>query len=149
MTDLLGFSVQEPPRVSEARNTALRMRAVPMLVLLVVEGVLGGQLAIVGSPYPIGYLAAHIVLAVLLVGFTGHAFQLALRLPKGSLKVAAAVTFLTTLGATVAGTVFLLGGGATSAFDAMEGLFGVALVGAILLLVLGSVVTPPPSPPPP
>jgi hypothetical protein len=119
-----------------------------MLVLLIVEGALGGQLAIEGSPYPVGYLAAHIVLAILLVGFTGHAFRLALRLPKGSLKVAAAITFLTTLGATLAGTVFLLGGQATSAFDAMEGLFGVALIGAILLLVLGSVVTPTPSAPP-
>ena len=129
------------------RDTAIRMRAIPMLVLLIVEGVLGGQLAIVGSPYPIGYLAAHIVLAILLVGFTAHAVRRALRLPKASLKVAATITFLTTLGATLAGTVFLLGGGAMSAFDAMEALFGVALIGAILLLVLGSVVIPQPSAP--
>ena len=122
-----------------ARNTTLRVRAIPIFVLLLGEILLGNQLAEVGSPYPVGYLAAHVVLSVLLVGFTAHVFLAALRLPKAAAKYAAAITFLSTLGATLAGTVFLLGGGSTPSLYAMEGLGGVALIAAILLMVWGSV----------
>jgi hypothetical protein len=113
------------------------MRAVPIFVLIVIEGYLGSQLSAAGSPYPASYLYAHIGLAILLVLFTGHVFGTSFRVPGAAARASAGITFLAAFGATIAGTVFLLGGGANSAFLAMEGLFGVALVGAILLVLFG------------
>ena len=130
--------------LSPTRDSTLRVRAVPTLVLLLAETLVGNELAVVGSPYPLGYLAAHVVLSLLLVGFTAHIFLRSLRLPSAAARVAGGVTFLSTLGATISGSVFLWGGGSQFAVDGMEGLAGLAILGAILLLVFGSVVTPSP-----
>jgi len=121
------------------RDTKLRVRAIPILVLLLGEILLGNQLAVVGSPYPLGYLAAHVVLSILLVGFTAHVLLASLRLPRAATKFAAGFTFVATLGATLGGTAFLLGGGSLASLYAMEVLGGFALLGAILLIVWGSV----------
>jgi hypothetical protein len=102
-----------------------------------VEILVGNQLAEVGSPYPVGYLAAHVVLSVVLIAFTGHALMFAFRRPRTALRVSAAVTFVTTLGATLSGTVFLLAGQSPSALTGMEALGVIALLGSILLIVWG------------
>ena len=124
-------------------NTQLRWRGVGLLVVLGVEGAIGGQLSLAGSPYPPVYLWTHIVLAILLIGFGAHALILARRLSRASATGSAVFTFACILGATIAGTVFLLAGQNNAAFYAMEGLFGVAIVGAILLILLGSVRSSP------
>jgi len=137
---------ESPPSAGAAtpatRNSALRIRAIPVLVLLFAEILVGNQLAEVGTPYPWGYLAAHIALSLVLIALTAHAFVLSLHLPSGAARATAGITFLTTLGATVSGTVFLVAGQNPSALYGMEGLGGVALLGAILLLVVGSVSIP-------
>jgi hypothetical protein len=120
------------------RLPPLRARAVPLLLLLLVEALLGNQLAVVGSPYPLGYLVAHVALAVLLVAFSTHVLVLARRLPGVPARTAAWVTFVSTIIATAGGTAFLFGGQSSAALYAMVAFAGVAILGAVLLLVWGS-----------
>jgi len=122
-------------------NASLRIRAVGMLVLLLLVAVLGGELA-GESSYTWPYLAAHIVLAVLLIGFSAHVFMAAIRGAKAPAKVGAGVAFVSAVGATISGTVFLLGGSNPIALDGMEGLAIVAVVGILLILIWGSRVAP-------
>jgi hypothetical protein len=128
--------------VGPTRDTRIRLGAAAILVLLLAELLLGNQLAVVGSPYPVGYLAAHVVLSILLIGLTAHVLVRSSRLPSRPAKAIAGLTFLSAVGATIGGTVFLLGGGSSIALYAMEGLGGLAVLGAILLIVLGSVEIP-------
>lgn len=128
--------------VPPTHDTRIRTGAVAILVLLLAELLLGDLLAMVGSPYPVGYLAAHIALSILLVGLVAHVLVRSTRTPSRPARLAAGLTFVSTLGATLGGTVFLLGGGADAALYAMEGLGGIALLGAILLIVWGSVEIP-------
>ncbi len=136
------IALSAPVKQSQTRNRTLRIRAIPISVLVIVESVLGDPLARAGSPYPLGYLAAHIGLALLLVAFAAHAFVISIRLPSWPARVAACVTFLCALGATIDGTVFLLGGQSRSSLYGMEALAVVALLGAILLFAWGSVAIP-------
>jgi hypothetical protein len=132
------------------RNSSLRYRAIGIFVLLILEILLGNQLAVVGSPYPWPYLAAHIVLSLLLLGFTAHVLLASVRLGGGvAARASAGLTFLSALLATVGGTAFLYAGGSQWALYLMEG-FGVfGLLAAILLMVWGSVpVRSPPAPAP-
>lgn len=133
---------QAPAPAPAPRDRRLRVRAIPILVLVFAEILVGNELALAGSPYPVGWLAAHVVLALLLIGFTGHALRIAVRLPSTPARVAAGLTFLSALGATIAGTVFLVAGQANSALYAMEGLAGIAILADLLLLVWGSVAVP-------
>ena len=61
----------------------------------------------------------------------------------------AGITFIAALGATISGTVFLLGGQSNGALYGMEGLGGLALLGALLMIIFGSVKvgSTPPAPP--
>lgn len=127
------------PVPPETRDRRIRILAAPILLGLLGEILLGNSLASVGSPYPDSYLAAHVALGLFLVALTGWAFGLSVRLPSVRARAVAGVTHLSTLGAVVAGTVFLLAGQAQGALDAMEGLAVLAILGAILLLVVGSI----------
>ncbi len=124
------------------RDTSIRIRAVAIFVLLLAELLLGNQLAVVGTPYPVGYLATHIVLSILLIGLAAHVVVRSTRLPSGPAKAVAWLTFVSTLGATIGGTVFLVAGGSSIALYAMEGLGALAVLGAVLLIVWGSVRIP-------
>jgi hypothetical protein len=117
----------------------VRLRGIGLLVLVVGELLVGNELALAGSPYPIGYLAAHIVLAILLVGLSAHATLLAFRRSGSVAKAAGLLALLGTAGAGVAGVDFLYGGQGNPALDAMEALGGLALLAAILLIAFGSV----------
>lgn len=115
-------------------------------MLVVVEIFIGNELALAGSPYPDSWLAAHIVVGLLLLAVAGHAARISMRLPKTSARVAAVVTVLAVLGAFASGLAFLFAGETNAALYGMEGLAGVALLGSLLLLVVGSVtVRPPPT----
>lgn len=132
-----------PPTVGAVTtDRRLRVRAIPLLVLLIVEAYVGGRLA---TPYNRAVLATHIGLAVVLVAFAAHAFVISVRLPKPSARGAAGLTFVSTLAAALSGTVFLLGGSNPIALDSMEGFAVVAILGAILLIALGAVKIPRPA----
>ncbi|MGI0071582.1 MAG: hypothetical protein ACRECT_05905 [Thermoplasmata archaeon] len=125
-------------------DSTLRRRAIPLLVGLIVEALVGSLLSNT-NPYNLAYLGTHIGLALLIVVFSGYALILSLRRSKASARAAAGLTFITTLGATVSGTVFLLGGSSPIALDAMQALAVVAILGAILLMVFGAVPSPRPT----
>jgi hypothetical protein len=135
-----------PPPAGPRTDRRLRIVAVPVLVGLVAESLVGSRLATAGSPYPTSLLATHIGLSIALVLLTGYAVGLSIRLRASPGRVVAALTFVATLGATASGTVFLLAGQSGIALGGMEGLAVVAILGAILLLVWGSVKLPGPSP---
>ena len=109
------------------------------LVGLVIEAQLGSVLAGESGGYSHGYLGGHVGLAIALVLLTGWALGVAARGRGARLRGSAALTHLATLGATVSGFVFLFAGQANAALYGMEGLAGLAIVGSILLIVLGSV----------
>jgi len=119
------------------RGPSVRIRGVALFVLLIVEILLGNQLAVVGSPYPVGYLAAHIGLGLVLIGFSGYSLWVAARIGRGSATASAALTCLTTVGAVISGFVFLFGNQSNGALLGMEAFGGVALLGAILMVVFG------------
>jgi len=108
-----------------------------VLVLVLVEILVGNQLALAGSPYPLAYLAGHIALAVIVSGFAAHVLLRAVRRRHAPVRAAAAITFVAAVGATLGGTWFLVGGMTNPALYAMEGLGGLALLGALLVIVWG------------
>ncbi len=130
---------------------SLRAQGVVILVLLVVEVLLGSELARIGPPYPWSWLGAHIGLGILLFLVAGNAFGISLRHAQGFVRVAGGLTCLATLGAVLSGFAFLFGGQSNAALYGMEGLAVVALLGSVLLIVFGSnaaraVVRPPGAP---
>ena len=134
-------SVSPSQSSPQTHDQTLRIRAVVILGLLLAEILVGNQLALLGSPYPWGWLAAHIGLSIVLVAFTAHAFVISVRLPSWPARVASGVTFLSSVGATIDGILFLYGGASRSSLYGMEGLSAVAFLGCILLIFVGSVVT--------
>ncbi len=151
---------ENPPRspVSHvrlrARNKTLRILAIPIFGLLLIDSLLGDSLMYSpeGQPFPLSTLALHIGVALLLVGITGLAFVISLRLPGWRPRVAAGLPFASTLVATLAGIVFLLGSESPAALAWMEAFAAIAFIGDILLLVWGSVASsalPPADPVPP
>jgi len=133
-------TIAGPPPPTPARDQALRLLAIGILVVLIGEVLIGNTLA--GGPWTTPLLALHIGVAFLLVILTGLALLLSFRSRGTKNKVTAAVVFLTALGATISGTIFLTAGQNVRALDAMEGLPVLTLIGAILLIVWGSVVVP-------
>lgn len=128
-------STPEPSSI----HPSLRIRAIPILLVVIAEILIGNQLAVAGSPYPLIWLIAHIAVGLLLVAMTGHTMGKALRRShKMSAKGASALTFFGALGAVLSGFAFLFGGQSNGALLGMEVLGGLALLGSILLLVFGS-----------
>jgi hypothetical protein len=124
-----------PPPASSAPS--LRVRGVVLFVLLIAEILLGNQLATVGSPYPLGYLGAHIGLGLIVMAFSGHLLVAAARWGGAAAKGAALLACLGSIGAVVSGFVFLLGNQSSAALLGMEVLGGLALLGALLVIVFG------------
>ncbi len=126
------------------KNQTLRILALPLLILVIVESAVGGSLALEGSTYSMGYLTGHVGLAALLVLLSAWALIVSLRLSSRPAQVAAGITLLACLGATIAGTLFLIGGQSVAALEGMEGSAGLALLSTIFLFVWGSIPNPVP-----
>jgi len=124
------------------RDSSLRYHAVPFLVLVLAEILVGNQLALAGSPYPVGYLAAHIGLSVLLIALGTYLVLLAHRLHRARAWIPSWLCLVSVVLATVSGTDFLWGSGAQSTLYAMEGFGGLALLGSFLLIIFGSFPLP-------
>lgn len=132
-----------PKNRSNARNKTLRILAIPIFILLLIDSLLGNSLMYSpeGQPFPLSILTIHIGVALLLVGVTGLAFVISLRLPGWRLRVAAGLSSVSTMVATLAGTVFLLGGESPTALAWMEAFAAIAFIGDILLFVWGSLAS--------
>jgi hypothetical protein len=145
----MSTSVPNPAPVPRATPSglSLRLRGVALFVLLIVEVLLGSQLARLGNPYPTSYLAAHVGLGIVLIGFSGHLLWSAVRSGRAAATSSAALTCLATVGAVVSGFVFLFGGQSAAALLSMEALGVVALIGSVLVIVLAGAGSLAPSAP--
>jgi len=119
-----------------AAGRSLRALGVLVFVLFLLTSAVGGSLALESSYLPIT-LASHIGLALVTLGIAGYATSSVGRsykaLPRGSAGLAA----LSALGATIAGTVFLVDGQTNSTLYAMEGLAVLGILAAILMIAFG------------
>ena len=138
-----GVMVTAEPTAPRAPGTTpttpghlLRLWGVVVLVLFLVTSVIGGSLAGENSYLPVA-LAGHIGLAVVTLAVAGYATSVVGRRYRALPRASAGIAALAALGATIAGTIFLVGGQSNPALYAMEGFAGLGIVAAILMIVFG------------
>jgi hypothetical protein len=127
-----------------ARRWSLRLLAIPLFVLIILESFVGSDLALESS-YSTAVLALHILLALMLVGLSGRALYVSLAYPTMGPRVIAALNLVASLAATAAGTVFLLENQDPTALHVMEGAAVLIVVFSLVFLAWGA----PPAPNPP
>jgi len=115
---------------------SLRVFGVLVLVMFLLTSAVGGSLALESS-YLAVTLASHIGLALVTLGVAGYATSSVGRSYRAFPRASAGLAALAALGATIAGTVFLLGGQSNSSLYAMEGLAVVGIHAAIAMIVVG------------
>ena len=136
------------PESPSPRIMSLRKVAIALIALLGLELVLGVVLnvsvnlptgASVATEFAASWvLDLHVVVALLIIGLSGHAVATSGREPERRPRVAAVLTLLSALVATAAGWEFVFNGQSMAAAGVMTlGFLGV-LVGAILMHVYGS-----------
>jgi hypothetical protein len=128
---------------------SLRAWGVLVLVFFLLTSAVGGSLGLESS-YLVVTLASHIGLAAVTLGLAGYATSFVGRSYKALPRGSAGLSALSALGATIAGTVFLVGGQGPAALYAMEGFAGVGILAGLLMIVAGGpsgerVSTTPPS----
>jgi hypothetical protein len=115
---------------------SLRTWGILTFVMFVLTSAVGGSLA-AESSYLAVTLASHIGLALVTLAIAGYAASFVGRSyrpgPRASARMAAAAA----LGATLSGTVFLLGGQSNYALYAMEGFAVLGILAAIVMMVVG------------
>jgi hypothetical protein len=114
----------------------MRSWGVLVLVMFVLTSAVGGSLASESS-YLAVTLASHIGLALVTLGIAGYATSFVGRRYRAAPRASAGVAALSALGATIAGTVFLLYGQGDPALYAMEGFAGLGILAALVMIVLG------------
>jgi hypothetical protein len=118
------------------RTRTLRFWGALLLVMFVLTSAVGGSLA-AESSYLAVTLASHIGLALVTLGIGGYAAsRVGPTYPRGPCACAG-LAALSALGATLAGTTFLLGGMSNAALYAMVGFALLGIVASLLLVVLG------------
>jgi len=135
------MSVPSPPPASSSSDTgraanSLRLWGVVLLVLFLLTSTVGGSLSLESS-YLAVTLASHIGLALVTVGASGYATSFVGRKYRAVPRSFAGLAALAALGATVAGTVFLLAGQSNGALYAMEGLAGLGVLASLVLIAVG------------
>jgi len=131
----LGFPGGSRPHSSPFRPS-LRVWGVLLLVMFLLTSVVGGSLALESSYLP-ATLAGHIGLALVTLGLGLYGVAVLGRPYKYLSKALVGLAALSALVATIAGTVFLLGGQSDGALDAMEAFAGIGILVALLLIVFG------------
>jgi hypothetical protein len=116
--------------------TSLRVWGILVLVFFLLTSAVGGSLALESS-YLAVTLASHIGLALVTLGLAGYATSFIGRSYKAIPRGFAGISALAALGATIAGTIFLVGGQSTGALYAMEGFAGIGILAALLMIVFG------------
>ena len=115
---------------------SLRSWGVLVFVMFVLTSAVGGSLALESSYLPIT-LASHIGLALVSLGIAGYATSSVGRSYRALPRASAGVAALAALGATIAGTVFLLDGQSSSSLYAMEGLAVIGILAALVMIAFG------------
>jgi hypothetical protein len=115
---------------------SLRAWGILLLVMFLLTSAVGGSLALESS-YLAVTLASHIGLALVTLGLAGYSASFVGRAYKALPRACSGLAALSALGATIAGTIFLLGGQSNPALYAMEGLAGLGILASLLLVVFG------------
>jgi hypothetical protein len=130
-------SAPKPPQDTVAtEGPSLRVWGVLVVVMFLLTSAVGGSLALESSYLPVT-LASHIGLALVTLGIAGYATSFVGRYYRALPRASAGIAALAGLGATIAGTVFLLDGQSNAALYAMEGFAGVGILAAIVMIVVG------------
>lgn len=125
-----------PRSAGATAGPSLRFWGVLTLVMFLLSSAVGGSLALESS-YLSVTLASHIGLALVTLGIAGYAASFVGRYYRPPARASAGLAALTALGATIAGTVFLLDGQSNSALYAMEGFAVVGILASIVMVVVG------------
>jgi hypothetical protein len=115
---------------------SLRVWGILVLVFFLLTSAVGGSLASESS-YLLITLASHIGRALGTLGLAGYGASFIGRSYKAIPRGSAGLSALSALGATLAGTIFLVGGQSTAALYAMEGFAGIGILAALLMIVFG------------
>lgn len=121
-----------PPSASRS----LRYWGVLVFVLFLLTSAVGGSLALESS-YLAVTLASHIGLALVTLAVAGYSTRVIGRVYGVVPRASAGAASLSAFGATIAGTVFLLGGQSNAALYAMEGFALLGLLSALLMIIVG------------
>jgi hypothetical protein len=125
-----------PPTRPPSPGISLRIWGIILLVLFLVTSTVGGSLALESS-YLLTTLLSHIGLALVTLGVAGYAAAIASRPYKPVPRAFARLTALSALLATIAGTVFYLGGQGAPWLYTMEGFAGLGILASLVLIVVG------------
>ena len=123
-------------KVPASSGLSLRIWGILVLVMFLLTSTVGGSLALESSYLPLT-LASHIGLALVTVGIAGYVTSFVGRSYRATQRAAAGVAAVAALGATVAGTIFLVGGQSDGALYAMEGLAGLGIIAALVMVAIG------------
>jgi predicted permease len=104
--------------------------------MFLLTSVVGGSLALESS-YLALTLASHIGLALVTLAIAGYAASRVGRYYRTLPRAFTGLAAFSALGATIAGTVFLLGGKTNAALYGMEGLAILGIVSALVMVVAG------------
>ncbi len=115
---------------------SLRTLGVLVLLLFLLTSAVGGSLALESS-YLALTLASHIGLALVTLAIAGYATSRVGRHYRTLPRAFSGLAAFSALGATIAGTVFLLGGRPDAALYGMEGLAILGIVSALVMIVAG------------
>ncbi len=118
------------------KGPSLRILGGLVFVMFLLTSVVGGSLAL-ESTYLVVTLASHIGLALVTLAVAGYTASVVGRRYRTLPRVSAGLGALSALGATLAGTAFLLGGQSPVALNAMAGLAGLGLLTGLLMIVFG------------
>ncbi len=129
-------SAPPSPTTGTESGRSLRFWGCLVLLFFLLTSAVGGSLSL-ESHYLIVTLASHIGLAVVTLVLAGYATSFVGRSYTAVPRAGAALSALAALGATIAGTVFLVAGHSEGALDAMEGLAGIGLLAALVMVVFG------------
>lgn len=125
------------------RRLTLRLLAIPLFILIIIESLVGSELAFESS-YSDWVLALHILLALGLIGISGRAVYVSLGCPTMAPRVVAGLNLVASVAATIGGTVFLLANSNMTALYVMEGSAGLIVLFSLIFLAWGA----PPAPAP-
>ncbi|HTT15588.1 MAG TPA: hypothetical protein VMG81_07455 [Thermoplasmata archaeon] len=125
-----------PPTGENTRGPSLRIWGVLVFVLFLITSTVGGSLALESS-YLAVTLASHIGLALVTLAVATYATMFVGRQYRSVPRASAGIAALSALVATIAGTVFLLGGQSNSALYAMEGFAGLGILAGLVMIVVG------------
>jgi hypothetical protein len=121
------------------RRLSLRILAVPLFVLIIIESLVGSELAFENT-YSTWVLALHILLALGLIGISGRALLVSWGYPTMAPRIVAGLNLVASVTATAGGTVFLLGNSNMTALGVMEGSAVLIVLFSLIFLAWG---TPP------